>query len=95
MYRALHFGAAPVGVYIDDGEVRQCLRGPNPTPDCAVPRKRHQRHDATGRGDRGLVRGVASESRQRRRGPLLAAGRAACHERDERVDNRRAVLGLI
>ena len=40
-------------IQIDDGEVRQCLRGPHLTADCAVPRKRHKRLDATGRGDGG------------------------------------------
>ena len=34
-------------IQIDDGEVRQCLRGPHLTADCAVPRKRHKRLDAT------------------------------------------------
>ena len=47
-------------IKIDDGEVRQCLRGPHLTADCAVPRKRHKRLDATGRGNRGANVIVAS-----------------------------------
>ena len=47
-------------IQTDNGEVRQCLRGPHLTADCAVPRKRHKRLDATGRGDGGANGIVAS-----------------------------------